>query len=205
MTTGITVAIPTITERPEMLARAIRSVSFQKRPPDAVSISFDLEQKGAPGNRDDALAAVRTPYVAFLDDDDEFGPYHLAKLAECMKENDADLVYPWFTVVGGTDPFPQWENQPWDDDHPHQVPVTWLAKTDLVRAVGGFSYAWDPSQSEDPGLDEWGNRAGEDYRLILRMIKLHAKIVHLPDRTWKWHHHARNTSGLASRTIQRIW
>ena len=102
-------------------------------------------------------------------------------------------------MAGGTDPFPQWEGVPWDNDQPHQVPITWLARTDLVRDMGGFSAGWDPSQGEDPGLDEWGNRAGEDYRMILRMVNAGAKIVHLPKRSWTWHHHASNTSGRPSK------
>lgn len=191
--------VPSIPPRRELLARALGSVARQTRPAAAISVAVDLRRQGAPATRDRALAAVDTELVACLDDDDELGPEHLAKLAACMDATGADLVYPWYEVVGGTDPFPQWYGAPWDDTRPHQVPVTWLARTALVRQVGGFSYGWDPSQGADPGTDADGNRAGEDYRLILRMVAAGARIVHLPERTWRWFHNSGNTSGLPSR------
>ena len=167
--------------------------------PVRVLMTTDVERRGAAHNRDVGLSLVRTPYVAFLDDDDELLPHHCSTLLEVLRLSDSDLVYPWFTVVGGTDPFPQWEGVPWSDSEPRQVPVTFLAKTDAVRAVGVFSYAWDPGQGDDPGVDADGNRAGEDYRLILRLVAAGAKIRHFPHRTWLWHHHESNTSGLPSR------
>jgi glycosyltransferase involved in cell wall biosynthesis len=195
----VTVVIPTIPPREKLLQRALASVEQQTMPVRVV-LALDVEKRGAPYNRDIALSRVRTPYVAFLDDDDELLPEHCFNLLEALKLSDADLVYPWFTVgSGGTDPFPQWEGVPWDNDHPHQVPVTFLARTEAITAAGGFSYGWDPSQGEDPGMDQHGNRAGEDYRLILRLIRNGAVIRHFPHRTWVWHHHASNTSGLPSR------
>lgn len=142
---------------------------------------------------------VNTEYTALLDDDDTLKPEHLSALMMHAETTGADVVYGWFDVVGGTDPFPQWEGLPWDDDRPHQVPITMLARTDLLRDLGGWSYAWDPSQGEDPGVDADGNRAGEDYRLILRAVAAGAKIAHLNQRTWQWFHHGKNTAGLPSR------
>lgn len=189
--------IPSIPPRQETLQRALTSVWIQNRPADAVAVTLDNRREGAPINRDRGLAQVQTDLVAFLDDDDEFGPAHLALLVEHLEATGADLVYPWFTVIGGTDPFPMFEGQPWDDDAPHQVPVTFLARTEAVRAAGGFSYGWDGEN--DPGVDGLGNRAGEDYALILRMVEARHKIVHLPVRTWLWFHHGANTSGLPTR------
>jgi glycosyltransferase involved in cell wall biosynthesis len=182
-----------------MLARALGSVARQSRPPAAAAVAVDVDRAGAPATRDRALAMVDTEYVAFLDDDDELGEDHLALLAAEAARTGADLVYPWYTVDGGVDPHAAFEGVPWDDARPHQVPVTFLARTRAIRAAGGFSHAWDPSQGEDPGTDALGNRAGEDYRLILRLVALGAAIVHLPVRTWTWHHHSRNTMGLPSR------
>lgn len=203
---GITVVIPSIPVRDEELVRAAESAEAQTLRPVDILIETDHERVGAALNRDRGLARVGTEWVAFLDDDDELYPQHLERLLETALRTGADLVYPWYDVKGGTDPFPQWEGVPWSNDATHQVPITVLARTEAIRAVGGYSYAWDPSQGTDPGLDPDGNRAGEDYRLILRMVARGLKIVHHNERTWAWHHHGLgapgvpgNTSGLPSR------
>lgn len=200
MSSDVTVVIPTIPPRRSMLERAVRSVTRQQHPAAGIVISNDLHRRGAAVNRDAGLHAVRTPLVAFLDDDDEMYPHHLAALMEAQRVTGADLVYPWFDVgSGGTDPFPLLEGVPWDNENPHQVPITFLARTELLTDLGGFSYAWDPTQGEDPGTDPDGNRAGEDYRMILRVVAAGGIIHHHPERTWLWHHHSANTSGLPSR------
>ncbi|HMM95396.1 glycosyltransferase [Phycicoccus sp.] len=196
----VTVVVTSIPPRGRMLGRALESVARQTRPADAIVAVIDHHREGAALNRDNGLSMVTTDYVAFLDDDDELYPDHLARLLAAAAETGADLVYPWFDVgSGGTDPFPQFEGAPWDPAEPHQIPVTFLARTVAVHEAGGFSFGWDTAQSEDPGVDEHGNRAGEDYRLVVRMNDRSAKIHHLPARTWVWHHHGANTSGLPSR------
>lgn len=195
----ISVIIPSIPPRAELLSRAISSATAQTEAPSAIIVASDIEKQGAPATRDRALSMVQTKFVAPLDDDDEMLPHHLTVLLEEIERTGADLVFPWFNVVGGSDPFPQWENVPWENGQSRQVPITWLARTDSVRHVGGFSYQWDPSQGTDPGTDADGNRAGEDFRLIQRMVSAGLKIVHLPQRTWLWHHDSGNTMGLPSR------
>lgn len=195
----VTVVIPTIPPRSKLLHRALASVHNQTVVPAGIQIASDDERRGAPANRDAAAAEVQTGWIAFLDDDDELLPDHIESLLKHAKKTGADLVYPWFTVRGGTDPFPWHEGQPWDNDAPHQVPITFLVKTDAYRAVGGFSYDWDPSQGADPGVDSEGNRAGEDYRFILRLARDGYKIEHLNKRTWLWHHDSGNTMGLPTR------
>lgn len=197
MSSGVTVVVPSIPPRAGMLQRALASVWAQELAPAAVIVTLDSDKRGAPYNRDDGLAKVDTEWVAFLDDDDELYPAHLRRLLRVAVESAADLIYPWFDVAGGTDPFPQFFARPWSNNEPHQVPVTFLARTAAVRDAGGFAGDWDPAH--DPGTDKQGNRAGEDFQLILRLCKADARIVHLPERTWRWHHHSANTSGLPSR------
>lgn len=163
------------------------------------NVHVDTERLGAAANRDLAVGEADTEWLAFLDDDDELLPQHLEHLLKCAKETDADLVFPWFTVVGGTDPFPQWEGLAWDNDAPRQVPITFLVKTAAYREAGGFSFEWDVSQGTDPGVDSDGNRAGEDYRFALRLVAAGKKIAHLNERTWRWYHNSGNTMGLPSR------
>jgi glycosyltransferase involved in cell wall biosynthesis len=164
-----------------------------------INVHSDEERRGAPANRDLAVGEADTEWLAFLDDDDELLPQHIEALLKHSRKTGADLVYPWFTVNGGTDPFPQWEGVEWDNETPHQVPITFLVRTEAYRKVGGFSYEWDPSQGEDPGVDADGNRAGEDYRFILRLAAAGFKISHLNQKTWVWAHHSSNTMGLPSR------
>lgn len=190
---------PTPAPRP-MLTRALQSVCAQSRLPDFTLVRIDHDKLGAPGNRTALLDMVTTEFVAPLDDDDELYPHHLELLEYELKANDADLVYPWFDVgSGGTDPFPEnFEFDQWDPKNPHQVPITMLARTDVLREHGGWALDVD-DERDDSSTDALGNRAGEDYRLILRLNDAGLKIHHVPIRTWCWHHHASNTSGMASR------
>jgi glycosyltransferase involved in cell wall biosynthesis len=188
----IAVVIPTIPPRADLLARALASVDRQTLPPAQVIVECDEDRTGAPATRTRGLSRVTCPYVAFLDDDDELLPAHLAKLAAHLLATDADLVYPWFTVVGGTDPFPHLFGRPFDPHRPCQTTITTLARTSAIRDVGGFV-------SEDFGTDDRGNRAGEDFRMIIRLVSRGYRIVHLPERTWLWHHHRANTSGQPTR------
>ena len=190
---SVAVAIPSIPTRGPMLARALASVAAQTMIPDEISVVVDHGRGGAWSARERAWRATSSHWVAFLDDDDELGPEHLSKLVRCAVDHDADFVYPWFDVIGGTDPFPQFEGQPWDPDHPHQTTITGLWRRSALEAVGGFP---------EPGpatTDELGNRHGEDYGAVLALNAKGGRIVHLPERTWRWHHHGANTSGLPTR------
>src|SRR5690349_19947683 len=102
MISEITVAIPSIpVVRSAMLAQAVRSVLRQSLPAAALSVAFDTTAAGAAATRQRALDAVRTPWVAFLDDDDQFKPEHLEKLYLHAMNSGADYVYSWFEMVGG--------------------------------------------------------------------------------------------------------
>lgn len=197
MKSDITVVITTV-GRPRrlLLRRALESVWRQTLQPDAIVVVQDTERRGAAWNRQAGTDMVRTDLVAYLDDDDEMYPHHLESLREAMND-DTSLIYPWFDVAGGTDPFPHLFGCDWEV-HRGQVPVTFLARVDDIRAAGGWT---NFGRWEDEGeLDPAGNRAGEDYQLILRMHdNLLAKIQHLPERTWLWHHDSGNSSGLPSR------
>lgn len=196
---GITVVIPAIPPRGEgvtpLYNRAIASVRAQTRSPEAIVSSFDLRHEGAAMTRNRALACVRTQWVAFLDDDDVLKPGHLELLERHAIETGAELVYPWFDVVNGFDPFPQYEGREFDPDAlrivQNYIPVTVLARTALVRDVGGFE---PRNESAAPGAspcEEWG--------LWLKMLDTGATFSHLPLRTWEWHWHPGNTSGRGDR------
>lgn len=178
----------------DMLPRALVSILAQTRPADAISVSIDIGHKGAAVNRNRSWRGLDTDYIAFLDDDDEFGPDHLGLCLAEAETTSADLVFPWFQVVGGTDPYPETFGVPWDPAAPRQTTVTCLWRRSALESIGGF-----PELSEDGLTDGGGNRRGEDYEAILRLNAAGGRIVHLAERTWNWHHHSTNTSGLATR------
>lgn len=187
----ITVCIPSIPSRTLLLHRAVESVLAQTHPAAAVSIARDLHREGGAATRQRALEAVRTPWVAFLDDDDEMMPEHLEKLFRHAQETNADYVYSWFeTVPNGRDPFPPNHfTDPFNPSNPIETTITILVRTEIANRAGGFQPHFEANE-------EW---PGEDRRFTLACIELGANIQHLPERTWYWHHDSNNTSGLASR------
>lgn len=197
-TAPITVVIPTIATRHEKLNRAISSVYSQTLRPEALIISEDTDKVGAPGNRDSGISRVATKWVALLDDDDYFYPDHLDTLYQAAIDTDADIVYSWFDVVGGDDPFPENFGKPWNPDSPVQITVTILAKTEVIRKAGGYSNTSSLSAKE---LDIYaqGNTIGEDFRMIANANAQGAKIVHVAKKTWAYVHHDSNTSGRPDR------
>lgn len=188
----IDVVIPT---HPGRLAtglfhRAVVSVQAQTVPARVVS-QLDTNGSGSADTRTRGLAKVSTPWVAFLDSDDELLPHHLERLAVHAEVTGADLVYPWFHLDGGgivEDPWPHRYGQPFDAAalrRGNYIPVTVLVRTELVRRAGGF--VADLTISPPAQCDEWG--------LWLRMLDLGAKVEHLPERTWIWRVHGKNTQG----------
>lgn len=196
---SVSVVVTTIAPRRHLLARALASIGSQTLLPTEIIIAEDTERQGAAVNRQNGLDRVTTEYVAMLDDDDSFLPHHLECLYAAAMETGADLLYPWYHVVGGTDPHAQWEGVPWDNAHPRQTTVTILAKTEVLRAAGGYTATWDLTAATDPGVDSGGNRAGEEYRMTVRVADLGYKIVHVNQRSWIWSHHGENSMGLPSR------
>jgi glycosyltransferase involved in cell wall biosynthesis len=202
---GVTAVIPSIPPRsvrspgpdgqPPALDRAVRSLLSQTRPVDAVALSFDHRHEGAAVTRNRGLAMVRTEWTVFLDDDDVLLPDHVGALMEHAEATGADVVYPWFDVVNGFDPFPQYEGRPFSADALRDVqnfiPVTVLVRTGLARGVGGFE---PRNESAAPGAspcEEWG--------LWLKLLAIGARFEHLNRRTWEWHWHPGNTSGRGDR------
>lgn len=194
----LTVLITTIPTRSEKLARAYMSVERQTLKPVTIHVQNDLYKEGAPKNRDRGIEEVKTKWVALLDDDDYFYSNHLETLYKTALDTDADIVYSWFDVVGGTDPFPQNFGKPWDPENPVQITITILAKTDVIRASGGYT---NISSLTDEELEIYaqGNTIGEDFRMIAAANQQGAKIVHVPKRTWAYVHHESNTSGRPDR------
>lgn len=209
----VTAIVPAIPIRGEWLARALASIATQERMPDEVCVRVAHDRMWLGHQRDHLARQATGEWLATLDDDDEWYPHHLRLLEEAAAATGADMVFSWFDVEGGTDPFPDCAERPWSNSEPFPTTSVVLVKRELALDVGGWGAPYDPTlllpheetatpAGGDPGPDPDGNRAGEDVFFVRRLMKAGAHIVHLPLRTWRWHHHgaeAPHTMGLPSR------
>ncbi len=190
MTFDVTVAIPTIPPRVgngRLLQHALYSVKQQTEPPSGgVSCVLDVDKAGAAVTRQRALDAVRTEWVAFLDDDDYFHPNHLHVAYRQLRDTGSDYSYSWFD---GNNPFPAHRGRQMDPDNPHHTTMTVVVRTELAKAAGFL-------QPDGPMHEEW---AGEDWQFELRCLKLGGKFIGTDEVTWHYRLHGHHTSGLASR------
>jgi glycosyltransferase involved in cell wall biosynthesis len=209
----ITVVIPTIPERSDLLKRALVSVESQTVQPSNVLVVEAKDGEGAPSVKQRGLLDVKTEWVAMLDDDDEFREDHIEKLTTTADEHDADLVYPWFELIDGDgsviDPQPNLchidscvygyisaEGIPWSSELKHWTMTPYkgnviitgvLMKAPLARKVGGYP---------QPGDGDWPEFPWEDLGLWRRLLDAGATFAHSPERTYRWHRtHGRNTGG----------
>lgn len=190
---NITVVIPSIPPRAEMLKTAIGSCLAQTLPPASLAVALDTHRVGAGATRDRALHTVRSDWVTFLDDDDWMLPQHLERLSACAEETGADYVYSYFWLARGygamlteDDPLSHF-GEVFDPADPIQTTVVTLVRTELAQTVGYNS----PPRSAEINGQRWG----EDYEFTLKCVEAGACVVHLPERTWVWNHHGLNTSG----------
>ncbi len=170
----ITVVIPTHPGRERELDRAVASVQAQTMPA-TILLELDRDREGAAATRNRGLAKVDTKWVAFLDDDDEMKPSHLRACLLHAGLSGADVVYPWFDGPDRMGCF----GMPFDPEalrRRNYIPVTVLARTELVQAVGGFED--HPDELGDP-CEDWG--------LWLKLLDAGATFSHLPLRTWIFH------------------
>jgi glycosyltransferase involved in cell wall biosynthesis len=157
------------------LQRTLMSVLDQTLQPAAISVQVDTAREGAWVVRNRLVDSVLTPWMAFCDDDDWWYREHLALLAACAAEHDADYVFSYFDT-NMHDPLGLF-GKPFDPAAPHHTTMNILVRTDLARVVG-----FTPPHPKD-------TVSGEDWRFTLGCVTLGAKIVHLPQRTWYFNYH----------------
>lgn len=187
---GVTICIPSIPTRSALLSRAIASVYLQELPAEGVAIAIDVCHDGAWATRNRAAMMVRTGWLAFLDDDDTLYPHYIQHLSNFAIDTGADMVWGWYDVKGGSDPFPEYRGRQYALGQGFVVPVTYMVRTELVQQaiseMGGFQAdmygAWD---LQDQPIVDW--------------IHAHGQSAASPEIVWAWHHHGANTSGLPNR------
>jgi len=183
----VTVVIPTIPPRRfSYLREALHSVSMQHYPIAAVAIATDVDREGAAATRGRALSMARTRWAAFLDDDDQLYPQHVEHLLALALETGADYTFSYWDLERTPDILGHFGRR-FDPADPHHTTMTVLVRTELAQAVG-----FTPRPEGDVA-------GGEDWRFTLGCVAAGAKIVHLPEQTWFWRHHAANTSGREDR------
>lgn len=188
MSNDITVCIAAHPARARngMLDRALASVSKQTLLPHRVIVQMDHDLEGGHVTHHKMLDGVNTEWVAFLDSDDEFYPEHLEKLLAFALETEADYVYSWYDIhppING-DVLPHF-GKVFDNANPTLTTITIMVKTELAQRVGFQG----PQEGETLEYV-----MGEDFRFTLRCVDEGAKIMHLAEKTWAWHHHGANTS-----------
>ena len=139
------------------------SVYGQTHPASGISIFNDVEKRGAPFSRQQALEGNRAhQWTAFLDSDDWFMPHHLEALVRAQESSGADYVYSWYelvrlgerignqywprgdgTLTDGVFPPSHFED-PWDPAEPRQTTITMLVRTELALEVGFWATSMRP-------------------------------------------------------------
>lgn len=187
MKRDVTVAIPAIPPRVTgLLMEAVGSAMNQTvAASGGISCVLDVAKQGAAVTRQRALDAVRTNWVAFLDDDDKWYPNHLETHLRILEESGADYSYSWFD---GNNPFPMHRGRQMNPDEPHHTTMTVVVRTELAKEAGFMPH---------PDANEvW---PGEDWQFTLRCLQLGAKFIGTDEVTWHYRMHGHHTSGLTSR------
>lgn len=176
------------------LQRALTSVLAQTRQPDQIVVGNDRERGGASRNRQAVLDRVGTEWMAWLDSDDEWLPQHLEKLLQVAEATGAVFVYSWFEPVGAPDPLGHF-GLPFNPATPHHTTITFLVRTELAKRVG-FGEDFLTVDPHNPGH----RHGGEDWLHVTGICEIavreNLKMVHLAERTWRWHISGGNTSGV---------
>ncbi len=204
----VAAVIPTIPGRETALQRALASVHAQTRKVDQIVVERDSLRTGAAQSRNRAVQRVTADVIAFLDDDDEWLPAHIASCMRVLElDPSADLVYPVPRMAdNGRDPTAVTHQGrlvlPWgirfgpeQEAHLRRqgsfIPMTHLVRTEIVKRVNGF-----PEGFTLPD----GRYRGEDEAYLIKLLDAGARFEHLDRKTWVWHAHPRTSTAGKGRT-----
>lgn len=210
----VTVLIPTLPERPELLANALNSVNAQTLPAAAVIVEEAQDDDDAAVTRNRALEKVTTPWVAFLDDDDELEPSHLETLVEGAKTSGADVVFSWFKILKQDGTLALRDDALWTQINGQRRSGFGIVGNDAIRAglrVNCFVHLCclvrtsvaQAARFPRPGTSEWAEPHSEDWGFWFRVMKTDATFHHVPERTWHWRDWDGRTNGQPIRRTKK--
>ena len=147
----ITIIIPTIPEREQMLVRAIESVNFQSvEPANTFIVSHKTPDHMSPQEHvcwqiNSVLDSVITPWVMRLADDDWFEPYHIEIIWNKIVDTLDGTVYYSYEKDGS---IPQFDSSTMNAQELNNalsvsnwIDATGTAiNTDFLRTINGFHY-----------------------------------------------------------------
>lgn len=175
----VTILTPTIEGREGLLVEAVESVRAQTEEV-AHLVYLDTQRQGPALARNLLLERVQTEWVGFLDDDDLLDAEHVETLMALLADGGAPPDLAWSRCrtffADGVHPIriaqglrPDY-SQLLRPGARNFIPVTVIARTEAVRAAGGF----DPA-------DRY-----EDYALWCRMLRQGRRFVDHPHVTWTY-------------------
>lgn len=174
----VTIITPSIEGREELLVEATATVISQTEEV-AHLVWLDAAREGPAVCRQRLLDRVQTEWVGFLDDDDLLDPHHVEVLMALL-DSPARPDLAWSRCrtwnAEGVEAARIMQTMRPDyralqrDGSRNFIPVTVVARTDSIRAAGGFRAA-----------DRY-----EDYELWRRMLGLGQKFVYHPFATWTY-------------------
>lgn len=164
----LTVVIPTIPERSDLLEQAIASVHGQTVGQPEVMWALDENRIGPALVRNSIVKSVKTPWVLFLDDDDVLHPDYLEAVLPWFF-GEYGVVYTWCDTEG----FEAYLDRPFNEVELrcyNYIPVTACVRTDLFIQAGGFR--------TEVAFEDWG--------LWLNLLKLGTKFKCVPKHKWTY-------------------
>ena len=150
-----------------------------------IKYTFLNENYGISGNTNKALELAGGEYTALYDHDDFVEPDALFEIVKALQEKNYDVIYTdedKFNDRKKVYDDPNLKSD-WNPDlftSHNYITHLFVAKTDLIRRVGGLRSEYDGSQ---------------DYDLIFRCIENANGVLHIPKILYHWRMHVSSTAG----------
>lgn len=185
----VTVVTASIPGRERLLVEAIGSVQAQTVAPLAHLVRVQapngmIDRVHLSHQRNQLLAGVTSEWLAILDDDDLYLPYHFEAIAPLL-DTDADIIYT-FAREGNVarDDVSSWPSQRLLERLAigNCISSNAAIRREAVKAVGG----WD-ERTFDPATGRFATGATfDDWDMWIRLARADASFCCVPVETWDY-------------------